>query len=68
MNEYLTVKELSDLLGLPADFVLAYVRKKKIPLIRTGAVEYRYDKEAVKAALAKDGISWPDEKNHRHNK
>ena len=51
MKELLTAQELSEILNLSVDTIWRYTREKRIPAIELGKRQYRYEKEAVLAAL-----------------
>ncbi len=52
MKKLLTAQELAELLSLSVETVWRYTRQKKIPVVELGDRQYRYEKEAVLAALA----------------
>lgn len=52
MEKLLTAKELADALNLTVETVWRYTRQKKIPVVDLGKKQYRYEKEAVLAALS----------------
>lgn len=56
MGKLLTAHELAEALSLSVETVWRYTRQKKIPFIELGKKQYRYDKEAVLAALAGKGV------------
>ena len=51
MKELLTAQQLSEVLNLSVDTIWRYTRQKRIPAIELGKKQYRYEKEAVLAAL-----------------
>lgn len=53
MEKLLTAQELADILNLSVETVWRYTRQKKIPTIELGEKQYRYEKKAVLAALAR---------------
>lgn len=55
MKELLTAQELAEMLNLSVDTIWRYTREKRIPAIELGPRQYRYEKDAVLAALAKKG-------------
>lgn len=55
MKELLTAHELAEILSLSVDTIWRYTREKRIPAIELGPRQYRYEKDAVLAALAKKG-------------
>ncbi|MBS4021781.1 MAG: Uma2 family endonuclease [Dethiobacter sp.] len=57
MVKLLTAQELADILSLSVDTVWRYTRQKKIPVVELGVKQYRYEKEAVLAALAMENLS-----------
>lgn len=68
MEKLLTAQELADILNLSVETVWRYTRQKKIPTIELGEKQYRYEKEAVLAALARgerDGASGMSVKEER---
>lgn len=52
MKKLLTAQELADMLSLSVETVWRYTRQKKIPVVELGERQYRYNKEAVLAALS----------------
>lgn len=52
MEKLLTAQELSEILNLSVETVWRYTRQKKIPAVELGEKQYRYEKNAVLAALA----------------
>ncbi len=52
MEKLLTAHELAQVLNLSVETVWRYTRQKKIPVVELGEKQYRYEKEAVLAALA----------------
>jgi excisionase family DNA binding protein len=52
MGKLLTARELAEVLSLSVETVWRYTRQKKIPFVELGEKQYRYEKEAVLAALA----------------
>jgi excisionase family DNA binding protein len=61
MEKLLTAQELAEILNLAVDTVWRYTRQKKIPVVELGEKQYRYEKEAVLAALATDNLSVKEE-------
>ena len=61
MKEYLTAQELADVLSLSVDTIWRYTRQKKIPAVELGEKQYRYEKDAVLAALARGNLSVKEE-------
>ncbi|MHB1127276.1 MAG: Uma2 family endonuclease [Bacillota bacterium] len=61
MKKLLTAQELAEILSLSADTIWRYTRQKKIPVIELGEKQYRYEKEAVLAALATENLSVKEE-------
>ncbi len=59
--KYLTAQELADILSLSVDTIWRYTRQKKIPAVELGEKQYRYEKEAVLAALAGGNLSVKEE-------
>lgn len=55
MGKLLTAQELAEVLNLSVETVWRYTRQKKIPTVELGEKQYRYEKEAVLAALACNG-------------
>lgn len=51
MKELLTAQQLSGILNLSVDTIWRYTREKRIPAIELGRRQYRYEKDAVLAAL-----------------
>jgi excisionase family DNA binding protein len=54
MKKLLTAQELAKLLNVSVETVWRYTRQKKIPVVELGEKQYRYQEEAVLAALAGD--------------
>lgn len=52
MEKLLTAQELADILSLSVDTIWRYTRQKKIPVVELGEKQYRYEKDAVLAALS----------------
>ncbi|NMA92269.1 MAG: helix-turn-helix domain-containing protein [Firmicutes bacterium] len=52
MVKLLTAHELAKILSLSVETVWRYTRQNKIPFVELGNKQYRYEKEAVLAALA----------------
>lgn len=52
MEKLLTAQELAEILSLSVETIWRYTRQKKIPVVMLGEKQYRYEKEAVLAALA----------------
>lgn len=61
VGELLTAQELAEILSLSVDTVWRYTRQKKIPVVELGEKQYRYEKEAVLAALATGDLSVKEE-------
>lgn len=55
MKKLLTAYEMADILDLSVETIWRYTRQEKIPVIKLGAKQYRYEKEAVLDALTVDG-------------
>ncbi len=51
MGKLLTAHELAEALSLSVETVWRYTRQKKIPFIKLGEKQYRYEKEAVLAVM-----------------
>ena len=51
MGMLLTAHELAKILGLPVETIRLYTRQNMIPFVELGAKQYRYEKDAVLAAL-----------------
>lgn len=66
MGKLLTAQELADVLSLSVDTIWRYTRQKKIPVVELGEKQYRYEKEAVLAALATGGNLSVKEKHSRY--
>jgi excisionase family DNA binding protein len=62
MAQLLTAQELADALSLSVETVWRYTRQNKIPAIELGPRQYRYEKEAVLAALTMRGSSVMEER------
>lgn len=60
MGSLLTAQEVAEMLNLSVDTVWRYTRQKKIPVMELGKKQYRYEKEAVLAALTTDKIPAED--------
>lgn len=56
MQKLLTAQEMADILNLSVETVWRYTRQKKIPAVELGEKQYRYEKEAVLAALTGDAV------------
>lgn len=63
MEKLLTAQELAEILSLSVETVWRYTRQKKIPVVELGDRQYRYEKEAVLAALAGEGLSVREERS-----
>lgn len=63
MAKLLTAQELADILNLSVETVWRYTRQKRIPAIELGEKQYRYEKEAVLAALTGDGTLVKEEQS-----
>ncbi|MCB8815017.1 Uma2 family endonuclease [Desulfosporosinus shakirovi] len=61
MEKLYTAQELADMLNLSVETIWRYTRQKKIPTIELGNKQYRYEKEAVLAALAGGNLSVKEE-------
>lgn len=61
MKKPLTAPELAEILSLSVDTVWRYTRQKKIPVVKLGEKQYRYEKDAVLAALAIGDLSVREE-------
>lgn len=61
MKKLLTAHELAEILSLSVDTVWRYTRQKKIPVVELGKKQYRYEKDAVQAALAAGGLPVKEE-------
>ncbi len=61
MEKLLTAQELAEILNLSVDTIWRYTRQKKIPAVELGEKQYRYEKEAVLAALASRNLSVKEE-------
>jgi len=61
MAKLLTAQELAYILNLSVDTVWRYTRQKKIPAVELGEKQYRYEKDAVLAALAVRNLSVKEE-------
>ncbi|MFW5972328.1 MAG: Uma2 family endonuclease [Bacillota bacterium] len=55
MGKLLTSYELAEILNLSVETIWRYTRQEKIPVIKLGAKQYRYKKDAVLDALSSDG-------------
>lgn len=64
MVKLLTAQELADILNLSVETIWRYTRQKKIPTIELGEKQYRYEKDAVLAALAGGGMLVKEEQSH----
>ncbi|NLI94134.1 MAG: helix-turn-helix domain-containing protein [Peptococcaceae bacterium] len=62
MEKLLTAQELAEILHLSVETVWRYTRQKKIPTVELGEKQYRYEKEAVLAALAKSEMFVKEER------
>lgn len=56
MEKLLTAHKLAEILSLSVDTIWRYTRQNKIPAVELGKKQYRYDKEAVLAALSAENI------------
>ncbi|PKM83822.1 MAG: DNA-binding protein [Firmicutes bacterium HGW-Firmicutes-13] len=63
MEKLLTAQELAEILDLSVDTIWRYTRQKKIPVVELGEKQYRYEKEAVLAALAMGKLSVKEERS-----
>ncbi|MDO9536307.1 MAG: Uma2 family endonuclease [Bacillota bacterium] len=63
MEKLLTAQELAEILSLSVDTIWRYTRQKKIPVVELGEKQYRYEKEAVLAALAMGDLSVKEERS-----
>ncbi|MEW5921450.1 MAG: Uma2 family endonuclease [Bacillota bacterium] len=61
MKKLLTAQELAEILSLSVETIWRYTRQKKIPVVELGQKQYRYEKEAVLAALAMGDLSVKEE-------
>lgn len=61
MEKLYTAQELADILNLSVETIWRYTRQKKIPTIELGEKQYRYEKEAVLAALAGGNLAVKEE-------
>lgn len=61
MEKLLTAQELAAILSLSVETIWRYTRQKKIPVVGLGEKQYRYEKEAVLAALAMEDSSVREE-------
>lgn len=52
MRTLLTAQEMADILSLSVETVWRYTRQKRIPAVELGEKQYRYEKDAVLAALS----------------
>lgn len=55
MGKLLTAQDLAEVLNLSVETIWRYTRQKKIPAVELGEKQYRYEKGAVLAALARNG-------------
>lgn len=55
MKRLLTAYELAETLNLSVETIWRYTREKKIPVIKLGKKQYRYEKKAILDALANSG-------------
>jgi excisionase family DNA binding protein len=62
-KKLLTAQELAKILSLSVDTIWRYTRQKKIPVVELGEKQYRYEKEAVLAALAMGELSVKEERS-----
>ena len=62
MGKLLTAQELAEVLSLSVDTIWRYTRQKKIPVVELGEKQYRYEKDAVLAALATGNLSVKEER------
>ncbi|SHN57399.1 Uma2 family endonuclease [Desulfitobacterium chlororespirans] len=60
MGSLLTAQEVAEMLNLSVDTVWRYTRQKRIPVMELGKKQYRYEKEAVLAALTTGKIPAED--------
>ncbi len=56
-EELITAQELADAIGLSVDTIWRYTREKRIPFVKIGSRQYRYNKEEVLKALAGDAAA-----------
>ena len=61
MEKLITAQELAEVLNLSVDTIWRYTRQKKIPVVELGEKQYRYEKEAVLAALAMGNLCVKEE-------
>jgi excisionase family DNA binding protein len=61
VEKLLTAQELAGILSLSVDTIWRYTRQRKIPVVELGEKQYRYEKEAVLAALAIGDLSVKEE-------
>jgi Uma2 family endonuclease len=61
MEKLFTAQELGEILNLSVETIWRYTRQKKILTIELGEKQYRYEKEAVLAALAGGNLSVKEE-------
>ncbi|KUO63255.1 MAG: DNA-binding protein [Gracilibacter sp. BRH_c7a] len=74
MGKLLTAQELAEILNLSVETIWRYTRHKKIPMVELGQKQYRYEKEAVLAALTRseggytyeDYLKLPEEPGYRY--
>ncbi|RNC63196.1 MAG: hypothetical protein AWM53_01582 [Candidatus Dichloromethanomonas elyunquensis] len=62
MGKLLTAQELAEMLNLSVETIWRYTRQKKIPAVELGEKQYRYEKEAVMAALTGGGMLVQEER------
>lgn len=63
MKKLLTAQELADILNLSVETIWRYTRQKRIPAVELGEKQYRYEKEAVLAALTGGGTLVKEEQS-----
>ena len=68
MGKLLTAQELAEILSLSVDTIWRYTRQEKIPVVELGEKQYRYEKEAVLAALVSLGTLSVKEKHAEYSK
>jgi excisionase family DNA binding protein len=56
VEKLLTAQELAEILNLSVETIWRYTRQKRIPVVELGKKQYRYEKEAVLAALAMNDL------------
>lgn len=57
-EELITAQELADAISLSVDTIWRYTREKRIPFVKIGSRQYRYNKEEVLKALAGDAAAF----------